>query len=143
MTTKTVKIPESHRDLLDGPVPVTLATIMPDGQPQLSVVWCNTDGDFVLVNTARGRQKDTNMRQRPKVTILAIDPKNPYRYLEVRGEVVEMTEEGALEHINQLAKLYVGVDNYYGGLAPEEQKHKETRVMAKIRPTRVIAFGNS
>lgn len=133
-------IPESHRDLLDEPVFVTVATVNPDGMPQLSVVWVSYDGEHVLVNTAVGRQKDENLKARPVATVLAIDPDNGYRYLEVRGTVT-MTEEGALDHINYLAKKYRGVDNYYGGVTPAELADKETRILAKIKPTHVVARG--
>ncbi len=133
-------IPEEYRDLLDEPIYVTVATVMPDGQPQLSVVWCSYDGEHVLVNTARNRQKEKNLLARPMATVMAIDPKNPYRWLEVRGSV-ELTEEGALDHINSLAKAYRGADAYYGGVTPAEMANKETRVICKIKPTRVIAFG--
>lgn len=132
-------IPESHRDLLEEPVFVTLATLMPDGQPQCSVVWCTYNGTHVLVNTARGRQKAQNMEERPQATILAIDPENPYRYLEVRGTVDKVTEEGAMEHIDQEAQLYMDAPGYYGHVAPADQEGKETRVIFKIRPTRVRA----
>jgi PPOX class probable F420-dependent enzyme len=132
-------IPESHVDLLEGPVFVTLATIMPDGQPQATVVWCSYDDPYVLVNTARGRQKEKNMRERPMATVLAVDPDNPYRYLEVRGSV-EMTEAAALAHINELASLYMD-KSYYGGVAPAEQQDKEVRVICRIKPTRVRAVG--
>ena len=134
-------IPESHLDLLTGPVHVTQVTIMPDGQPQASVVWCNYDGTHVLVNTARGRQKEKNLMVRPLTTIMAIDPQNPFRYLEVRGTVELITEEGALEHINTLAKLYQGADTYYGGVMPAEAQNQETRILCKIKPTKVNAFG--
>jgi PPOX class probable F420-dependent enzyme len=135
-------IPQSHVDLLTEPVFVTLATVMPDGQPQCSVVWCDYDGEDVLINTAQKRQKARNMRNDPQVTVLAIDPENPYRYLEVRGTVEDMVKEGALDHINKLAKQYVGASSYYGDVAPAEQQDEETRVMCKIRPTRVRAYGD-
>jgi PPOX class probable F420-dependent enzyme len=134
----TASIPDSFRDLLDRPVVVTLVTVMPDGQPQATPVWVKYDGTHVLVNTARGRQKDRNMLRDSKVTVLSIDPDNPYRYLEVRGVVEEVTEEGAVDLINELAKKYRGVDEYYGGVTPAEQRHRETRVTYKIRPTRVL-----
>jgi PPOX class probable F420-dependent enzyme len=133
----SARIPNSHLDLIEGPVYITLATIMPDGQPQATVVWCNYDGEHVLVNTARGRQKEKNMSERPMATILALDPENPYRYLEVRGDVAEMTEKGAKEHIDQLASLYVNKPKYYGGAAPADREGKEVRVICKIKPTRV------
>ncbi len=134
-------IPESHRDLLDGPIYVTLATVMPDGQPHATVVWCSYDGSHVLINTRRGTQKEKNMRERPMATIMAIDPQNPYRYLEVRGSVDEITEEGALDHINQLARLYANKPTYYGGVAPAEMEDKVVRVICKIRPRRVRTVG--
>lgn len=137
----TEKIPETHKDLIEGPVFLTIATIMPDGLPQQTVVWGNTDGENILINTARGRRKEKNLRERPQASVMAVDPENPYRWLEVRGNV-EMTEEGALDHIDQLANLYMEVDSYYGNLAPEEQKEKETRVILKVQPEKVIAFGD-
>ncbi len=137
----STQIPNSHKDLLGAPVYVNLITVMPDGQPQASVVWCSYDGEHVLVNTAVGRQKEINMRERPMVTILAVDPQNPFRYLEVRGTVVTVTEEGALDHINALAKAYRNADSYYGGVTPAELAQKETRVIGKIKPTKVNSIG--
>lgn len=134
-----VQIPASHRDLLDGPVVVVLVTVMADGQPQATPVWCNTDGDYILVNSARGRQKDLNISRNPKVTVLAIDPTNPFRWIEVRGQVVEITEEGALEHINALSRLYTGNPDYYS--FNPAAKGKETRVIYRIEPRKVITFG--
>ena len=97
---KPVPIPESHQDLLDGDACVALTTVMPDGQPQITPVWCNRDEQgYVLLNTMCGFRKEKNMRTNPKVTLLAYNPKNPLRSIEIRGSVVEMTEEGALEHL--------------------------------------------
>jgi hypothetical protein len=81
------------------------------------------------------------MRARPLATILTMDPKNPYRYLEVRGTVEEITEEGGIEHINQLAQLYANAQKYYGDVAPAEQEGQETRIICKIKPIRVVARG--
>lgn len=136
----TAKIPESHADLLTEPYPATVATVMADGRPQASVVWCNYDGEHVLFNTAVGRQKEKNLRERPQVSLLIIDPENMYRYLEVRGDVT-LTQEGALDHIDQLAHEYQGVDSYYGNLTPADLAEKETRVICKITPTKVHANG--
>ncbi len=97
----TVKIPESHRDLLAGPVNVVLTTLMPDGQPT-TPIWCNLDGDDVLINSMKQFRKQKNMRLNPKVTLLAYHLDNLLRNIEVRGQVVEMTEVGALEHLNEL-----------------------------------------
>jgi PPOX class probable F420-dependent enzyme len=134
-------IPASHEGLLTGPIFAVLTTLMPDGQPQSSVVWTDYDGTHLLINTAKGRQKERNMAERPKVTVLAIDTNQPFFWLEVRGEVVEITEEGGAEHIAKLANLYDGAPAYYGYVAPAELADKETRVICKIKPTRVIAFG--
>ena len=128
-------IPEDYRDLLENPVVVGLATIMPDGQPQVTPVWIDFDGTHLRVNTAHGRQKTKDMLERPQVTVLAIDPQNPYRYMEVRGKVARHTEEGADAHIDALAKKYMGVDQYPG------HTPTETRVIFYIEPIKVIAQG--
>lgn len=135
------EIPASHRDLLERPIYTVLTTLMPDGQPQSSIVWADIDGDLVRVNTARGRQKERNMAARPKVSLLAMEPDNPFRWLEVRGEVIEIIEEGGEAHIDKLAQEYVGKPGYYGHWAPAEAREQETRIICKIKPTRVIAFG--
>jgi PPOX class probable F420-dependent enzyme len=131
-------IPETHEDLVNKPVVVSLTTVMPDGQPQSTPIWWDGDGEHILVNTAKGRQKDRNMKRDSKVTLLAIDPSNPYRWLEVRGVVEDVIEAGpATDHISKMAKKYVGKDEYYGGVAPVEQKDKEIRVLFKVKPTKV------
>ncbi len=136
----SVVIPASHVDLLEGPNYATVATVLPGGQPQLSVVWCDYDGTHVLVNSTRGRLKDKNMTARPQATVLIIDPQNSFRYLEVRATVEEITEEGAFDHINKMAKLYTGQDSYYGGVQPAEMVDQETRMLYKLKPTKVVAF---
>lgn len=130
-------IPESHLDLIAGPYAAVLTTVMPDGQPQCTVIWCNTDGTHVLLNTMRGFQKERNMRRNPKVTILAYDPRNPLRNIEVRGEVVEMAEEGAVEHNDQLTMLYLGKPHFFGDAVPVEARERYTPVICKVLPTRV------
>lgn len=134
-----VSIPEKHRDLLERAIVVSLATVMPSSQPQVTPVWCSYDGTHIWINTARGRLKDRNMQRNERVTILAIDPDNPYRWIEVRGCVDEITEEGALDHINSLAKLYRGRDDYYAPMP--DQRYKETRVIYKILPMHVTTGG--
>jgi PPOX class probable F420-dependent enzyme len=133
-------IPESHRDLLNGPRAAALTTIMPDGQPQTTVVWCNFDGTHVLVNTMRGFRKEKNMRANPRVTILCYDPRRPLRYLEVRGTVVEMTEQGAMEHLDGLARLYTGRSRYFGECVPAELRATEIPVLCKILPSHVTVL---
>jgi PPOX class probable F420-dependent enzyme len=136
----SVEIPAEALDLLERPIVVTLVTVMPDGQPQATPVWFSYKNGQIWVNTARGRAKDRNMTERPdKISVLSIDPANPYRYVEVRGEVTESTEEGAVDHINELSGRYVNRPDYYGG--NEARKAAETRVIYKITPTRVIYNG--
>lgn len=133
-------IPENFYDLLDTPVYVTLVTLMPDNQPQASVVWCSRDGNDVLINSAAGRQKNKNMEARPQATIMIMDPQNPFRYLEIRGQVTEIKEDTDLAHINSLAKLYRGVDEYFGNSAPAGLKGIEKRIIYRITPTRARAI---
>ena len=122
------KIPKKYEDLFKKRAFGHLATLMPDGSPQVTPVWVDYDGEYVLVNTARGRQKDLNMERDPRVALEIQDPDNPYRYLQVRGRVVEVTEEGADQHIDKLAKKYTGNDRY--------QNHQpgDVRVVYKIEP---------
>jgi PPOX class probable F420-dependent enzyme len=133
------KIPESHLDLLNQPVNGVLTTIMPDGQPQMSIVWADFDGEFVLINTTLERQKGKNMRNNPKVNLLLIDPKDGGRFLEIRGEVREYTRNGAIPHADKQTKAYSNNKDkrFYGDIYPEEQQQKETRVIFKIYPLRV------
>jgi PPOX class probable F420-dependent enzyme len=125
------EIPENFKDLFQQPAFANLATIMPDGSPQVTPVWCDYDGSYVLVNTAKGRVKDRNMRKSPQVALSIMDPKNPYRYLEIRGKVEEVTEDGADEHIDKMAKKYLGVDKY------PYRTQGEVRVLFKIAPERI------
>jgi PPOX class probable F420-dependent enzyme len=128
-------IPEKYRDLFSKRAFASLATLMPDGHPQVTPVWCDLEGDYVLFNSAKGRQKDKNVRRDPHVALAIVDPDNPYRYLEIRGRVVEITEQGADEHIDKLAKKYLGVDKY-----PYRQP-TETRVIYKILPEHTHMMG--
>lgn len=132
-----VRIPDSHRDLLTEPVHAVLTTMMPDGQPQSSIVWADYDGAHVLINTTLERQKGRNMQANPKVTLLVIDPKNNSRWIEVRGKVVEITENCAEIHADKLTRLYTGKQHFYGDIYPVQQKRMETRVIVKIEPVKV------
>jgi len=133
-------IPPGFLDLVNGPPVAALSTLMPDGQPQTTVVWCDYDGRHVRVNTMRGFRKEKNMRRDPRVTLLCFDPREPLRYLEVRGEVVAMTETGALAHLDGLAWLYTGRSPYFGGCVPAEFQAAETPVLCLIRPVHVVAL---
>jgi PPOX class probable F420-dependent enzyme len=128
-------IPEKYRDLFNKRAFASLATNMPDGHPQVTPVWVDIDGDHVIVNSARGRQKDRNLRRDPRVSLAIIDPDNPYRYLEIRGRVDEITEDGADAHIDKMAKKYLGVDKY-----PYRQPG-EVRVMYRIQPEHTSMMG--
>ena len=125
------QIPESHSDLIDGPVVVMLATVMPDGRPQVTPVWADQHDGQIWVNSAKGRQKDRNLRLRPFATVAATDPENPYRWIEIRGSVTEVVEGAvAYDHINSLSHQYVGRD--FTLASPDE-----IRVIYKIQPQRV------
>jgi len=130
-------IPEDFRDLLadEKKAFVYLATTMADGSPQVTPVWFNTDEEHILVNTAQGRIKDRNMHARPRVALCIADPGNPYRYLQIRGKVVEFTTQGADAHIDALAGKYTGTYKYTFG------KTGEKRVTYKILPEKVDAHG--
>ena len=133
------QIPESHLDLIDGPYTVALATVMPDGQPQTTPVWCNRKDDYILINVMKGFRKEKNMRLNPQVSILAYDPKNPLRNIEIRGCVVEMTESGAIEHDDALAQLYLGKPDarFFGDAVPAKLQSSHTPVRVTIMPTHI------
>lgn len=105
-------IPENYLDLTTKKAFAQLATLMPDGTPHVSPVWFEYDGKNILVNSAKGRVKDKNVRRDPRVGLDIVDPDNPYRHLSIRGRVVEITENGADDQIDKLAKKYLGQDKY-------------------------------
>jgi PPOX class probable F420-dependent enzyme len=128
-------IPDTFRDLLQKKAFAHLATLMPDGSPQVTPVWFDYNDGHVRINTAKGRVKDKNMRRNGQVALAIQDPDNPYRYLAVRGHVEEVSEAGADAHIDSLAKKYLGQDRY-----PYRQPG-EVRVIYRIRPERVSTMG--
>jgi PPOX class probable F420-dependent enzyme len=128
-------IPDKYRDLFNKRAFAALTTLMPDGSPQTTPVWVDTDGEYVIFNSAKGRQKDRNVRRDPRVALAIVDPDNPYRYLEVRGKVAEITEHGADAHIDKMAKKYLGQDKY-----PYRQGG-EVRVIYKVRPEHTTTMG--
>ena len=127
-------IPEKYLDLFNKRAFASLATLMPDGRPQVSPVWCEYDGKHVIINSAKGRVKDRNMRREPRVALAVIDPDNPYRYLQIHGRVVEVQEQGADAHIDKLAHKYTGKD--YAHRQPGE-----IRVIYRIAPDRAQTMG--
>jgi PPOX class probable F420-dependent enzyme len=141
LTALHTRVPESHRDLIECPPVAALTTVMPDGSPQTSVVWCDFDGTHLRVNTMRGFQKERNMRRNPRVTILCYDPRKPLRYLEVRGTVVAMTGDGATRHLDVLASKYIGRQvRYFGDCIPSRFAETEIPVLCLIKPTHVVAL---
>jgi PPOX class probable F420-dependent enzyme len=137
---QAARIPESHLDLAECPRVAALSTLMADGTPQTSVVWCDFDGTDLRVNTMAGFLKERNMRRDPRVTLLCYDPRAPSRYLEVRGDVVEMTENGAADHLDNLASKYLGRPvRYFGEVIPAAFATTETPVLCRIRPVQVMA----
>ena len=126
-----ISIPESHLDLFTRPIHGVLTTMMPDGQPQSSLVWCDYDGEYVSVNTTLERQKGMNMTGNPKVSLLVVDPEDTSRYVELRGDV-EVILDGALEHLDQVTRKYTRHPRYYGYIYPLEQSQHETRIICRI-----------
>jgi len=125
-------IPEEYLDLFEKRAFAHLATLMEDGSPQVTPVWIDFDGTYIMVNSARGRVKDRNMRRDPRVAIEIIDPDDPYRYFQVQGKVVEITEEGAADHIDKMAQKYMGKERY------PYHRPDETRVLYKVLPEKII-----
>ena len=124
-----------YRDILDKKAFAHLATVGRDGTPQLTPVWIDFDGTHVRFNTARGRVKERNLQNNPRVALAIQDPDNPYRYVQIRGRVAEVTEKGAEPHIDALAKKYIGQDRY------PWRRPGEVRVMVKVLPERVQGMG--
>ena len=128
----TEHFPEAVLAILDAPEFATLATIQPDGQPQLSVVWCARDGDDLLISTVQGRRKYLNLVADPRATVLVYPKANPYTYVEVRGTVT-LTTAGGRELIDRLNAEYTGVDRYTG-----DDGSDNVRVVVRLTPTKVI-----
>ncbi len=123
-----VKLSDGDIAMLRKPVFAHVATLMPDGTPHVTPVWIDTDGEAVLFNTAKGRVKHRNLMRNPNVAISLTDDANPYQMLAIRGRA-ELIDEGADEHIDALAKKYLGVDEY-----PYRQPG-EQRVIVRVTPT--------
>jgi PPOX class probable F420-dependent enzyme len=121
------KLNEKAEALIARPILATLATLEGDGSPQVTPLWIEADGDDLLVNTARGRVKARNVERDPRVAVTVIDPENAYNVVAVRGTVVEITTDGADEHIDRLAKKYLGVDAY------PFHRPEEVRIKIRIR----------
>lgn len=127
--------PDKYLDLFQKKAFGAFTTLMPDGSPQTTPVWVDYQGGELWVNSAVGRQKDKNVRRDPRVSVAIQDPDNPYRYVEVRGSVKEITQDGADAHIDAMAKKYLGQDKY-PFRAPGEQ-----RVLYKIAIEKTQGYG--
>ncbi len=128
-------IPEKLADIFERAAFAHLATSMSDGSPQVSPVWVELDGSHLVINSAVGRVKDRNMRANPKVALSILDPDNPYRGLTIRGRVVEITTDGAEEHVDRMAQKYINQPRY------PYRAPGEVRVLYRIEPTSVNIIG--
>jgi PPOX class probable F420-dependent enzyme len=128
-------LPEGLVALMREPNPCFISTAMPDGSPQLTQTWVDTDGARILINTVEGFQKVKNIRRDPRVAVAVSDPSNPSRYYSVRGAVLSITSEGAAEHIEQLAQRYLGTPYpWYGG-------RDQIRLILTIEPHKIHSVG--
>jgi PPOX class probable F420-dependent enzyme len=132
----SIPIPASHLDLFTRPVHAVFTTMMPDGQPQSSLVWCDYDGECARVNTSLERQKGMNLVANPRATLLIVDPDDTSRYLEIRGEV-EMVKTGALVHLDEITCQYTRHPCYYGYVYPLEKQYQETRVICRLHARKI------
>jgi len=132
------EIPDSFRDLFDEGQPAQLATVDSDGCPHVTPVFAEYDGEFVLFNTMRGREKERNMRDNSNVGITLLDQDDPYRYLSITGVVEVMTEQGAIEHVHHIARTFMDMDQY-----PFLDDEPNARVIVKIRPEVIRAVKES
>jgi PPOX class probable F420-dependent enzyme len=131
-----VAIPEQYLDLLQQKKAfANLATVMPDGSPQVTPIWFDYTGGLVRVNSAKGRVKSRNMSEGARVAVAIVDPENPYRYIQIRGRVARVTEQGASEHIDSLSKKYLGKDKYPFG------QPGEVRMTFEIEPISTQVMG--
>ena len=130
-----VEIPENYRDLLESTALVHVATIGPDGEPQNNPVWFDWDGEYLRFSQTKKRQKFRNVNREPRVALSIVDPENPYRYLEIRGEVTRIDEDPDNDFIDAMAKKYMGRDRY-----PFHQPGDE-RVVVNVAPRHTTQMG--
>ena len=135
MSTDNGQIPEGYRDLLGTTALIHVATLGPDGEPQSNPVWFDWDGEHIKFSQTKTRQKYKNVGRDPRIAVSIVDPENPYRYLEVRGEITEIEEDPNLDFINAMAKKYLGMDEY-----PYHQPGDE-RVILYLKPEHTTQMG--
>lgn len=124
-------LPDSVKKLIDGRVFANFATLLPDGSPHVVQTWVDHEGDLILINTPEGTQKHKNAVRDPRVALTITDPNDQFNVAVIRGRVKEVTLEGAEEHIDKMAKKYLGQDKY-------QRRWPHKRILIKIEPTRVI-----
>jgi PPOX class probable F420-dependent enzyme len=129
-------VPVTHLDLVGPPNVGVFTTLMPDGQPQSSLVWMDWDGECVRVNTTLERQKGRNLVADRRASLLAVDRDDTGRVIQVRGDS-ELVEDGAIEHLDALTRAYTAHPRYYGFIYPEAQRERETRVICRIHARRI------
>jgi PPOX class probable F420-dependent enzyme len=129
-------IPESHIDLVTRPIHGVLTTLMPDGQPQSSLVWCDYDGEYICVNTTQERQKGWNMLRNSKISLLIVDPENTGRYLGLRGDV-EIITDNVIEQLDRVTRKYTCHPQFYGYVYPPEQRERETRIIGRLHVRKI------
>jgi PPOX class probable F420-dependent enzyme len=134
--TGTLAIPATHLDLLTRPICGVFTTMLPDGQPQSSLVWIDHDGTLARVNTTLDRRKGRNLLRNPKVSLLVVDPDNTGRFIQVRGDA-ELVTDGATEHLDALTRAYTDHPAYYGFVYPAGQQAREQRVICRIHARRI------
>jgi len=135
MAAKTMQLTEAQRAFLrDNAFPAVVTTVRPDGSPHSTVVWIDEDGGEVVFNTAERRTKPRNLERDPRVSITVVDPNDEYHWVSVSGRA-EMTFEGANEHIDKLAKKYLGKDVYPWHRADQR------RIIVRVKPDRVDSYG--
>ena len=128
-------VPEDYKDLLSSTALVHVATIGPKDEPQSNPVWFDWDGEHVKFSQTKTRQKYRNLNRDPRIALSVVDPQNPYRYLEIRGEVTQIEEDPDLDFINSMAKKYLGLDKY-----PNHQPGDE-RVVILVKPRHTTQMG--
>ena len=130
-----MKLPDGFVEMMRKPNPCFLTTLMPDGSPQMTETWVDTDGEHVIINTVQGFQKVRNIERDPRVAVCVTDPASPARYYEVRGRVVDVTTKGGAEHIEALAQRYLGAPYpWYGG-------RDQVRVILSITADKIRGMG--
>jgi PPOX class probable F420-dependent enzyme len=122
---------DRDRTILEGPNFASVATVMPDGAPHVSTIWIDLDGDDVVFNTSEGRVKMQNLRRDPRVAISVFDRNDPYEQVVIRGTVVDIRRDGADDHIDRLAKKYLGLDEY------PWRESGEQRLIVRVRLDRI------